>query len=212
MTTSENIWGTIGVAALLGIGAVGGYAVAQHRTNAPATALFKATKNALKAASIREDSLRAATFAAQRNDSIAWNTYAQTVRSASHDTIQFLLSRAASRAGGEVSARASVTIPSSVSRTGAHDSLPPCMVSLTCAQAADMIAGDSLLRLRLDSTAAVSTLAGASWSTQVLRERSRADSLASIPPAKASLWDRFKTGAVGAIAGAVGAVVLMVVR
>ena len=211
MTTSENIWGAIGITALLGIGALGGYAVAQHRTNASATALFKATKNALKAASIREDSLRAATFAAQRNDSIAWNAYAQTVRSASHDTIQFLLSRAASRVGGEVSAKASAAVPSSTSRS-AHDSLSPCMVSLTCAQAADMIAGDSLLRLRLDSTVAVSTLAGASCSTQVLRERSRADSLASLPPVTASLWERFKTGAVGAVAGAALAVVLMVVR
>jgi len=211
MTTSENILGIIGVAALLGIGALGGYAVARHLGNASTTELSKATKKALKAASSREDSLRAATFAAQRNDSIAWDAYAQTVRSASHDTIQSLLSRVASRAGGEVSARAPVAVLSSASRS-AHDSLAPCIVSLTCSQATDMIAGDSLLRLRLDSTMAVSTLAGASCSTQVLRERSRADSLASLPPVTASLWERIKTGAVGAIAGAALAVVLMVAR
>ena len=173
----------LGIVIAVSMGA--GYRFADHDRSAADVAL-QATRQALHASTLREDSLKAASTARLHRDSLAWLGYVQQVRAAGHDSLQAALSRASRRAGAEVAASlpqaSRLDEPFKPHPGDIPEERPACTVELSCSQAADLLANDSLMRRRQDSAAIAATVASATCSTAVLSQRLRGDSLAAQPP------------------------------
>lgn len=190
----------LGIVIALAMGT--GYKLASHDNAAATDATLQATRQALRSATAREDSLKSASTARLHRDSLAWLGYVQQVRSAGHDSLQSALSRASRRAGAEVAAtlqgvpvdRPFLPHPGDVP----EDRPATCSIELSCSQAADLLADDSLLRRRQDSLVTTATVANASCTTAVLTQRQRGDSLAALPPRTASWKERAMDAAAGA--------------
>lgn len=191
----------LGIVIALAMGT--GYKLASHDSAAATDGALQATRQALRAATHREDSLKVASTARLHRDSLAWLGYVQQVRASGHDSLQAALTRASRRAGAEVFAALPGSLrldrPMAPHPGDVPEERPStCSVELSCSQAADLLADDSLLRRRQDSLTTTATVASAACTTAVLTQRQRGDSLAALPPRKASWSDRAMDAAFGA--------------
>ena len=193
-----------------------GYHLGTSDKVSAANKALQATRLALQVATLREDSLKAASTARLQRDSLAWMDYVQQMRTAGHDSLQSALARASRRAGAEIAAAlpvASVDRPIRPHPGDVPEERPAtCSVELSCSQAADLLANDSLLRRRQDSLVTSAIVASASCTTTVLTERERGDSLASLPPQQAPWTARALDAAAGAGLMATVFAILAVVR
>lgn len=185
---------------VIAVSMAAGYRFADNARSASADVALQATRQALHASTLREDSLKAASTARLHRDSLAWMDYVQQVRSAGHDSLQAALNRASRRAGAEVAASlpqsTRIDAPFKPHPGDIPDERPSCTVELPCSQAADLLANDSLMRRRQDSSSIAATVAGAACSTAVLSQRLRGDSLAALP--QVTWKDRALDAAAGA--------------
>jgi len=204
MTPSQHLTAAGVLAILIGIGFASGYHTAQNASASDGDARLDTARKALKDSQHNLDSTRSEVIRQQHADSIHWVAYVSQVRAEGHDSLQAALRRLSVRRGTEVSQR----IPDSALRTPFPGDIPSnrdsaCTVDLPCSYAANLLASDSLQATRIDSLTGASAVAVAACSTAVLGERVRGDSLATLPPRRASLTEMALPTVLGAAAMAI---------
>lgn len=174
------------------------YSLGAQSGSSRETKALQITREALRKQTASRDSLLTAQAQKYRQDSAKWSLYVKQIRAADHDSLQSALQHFSQRHALEVSKRftdSPLRDPYPGDLPNTHDSA--CLVSISCDQAAAILAGDSLRNMRGDSLSNATQLAAAACSTVVLTERVRADSLAALPN-HLSWKNAALSGAVGA--------------
>ena len=198
-TATQNAASIAILAVIIAISVASGYRMGSTDGAAGADKALTITRQALSNAVKASDSIHATSLRRHRADSIAWTGYVAQVRAAGHDSLQAALRRLAQRRSSEVALRIpDVTLRTPLTGDLAQDRDSACTVSLPCDQAADLLAGDSLHAIVTDSLVGASRVAVAACSVAVLSERLRGDSIAAVPPRKASWTARAADLATGA--------------